>query len=74
MSEFMLIAPTGWTALDYEFVVNNVLDQNTMENLILQGQIYEIENALRVADVITSEQSIQEIKFIDSAYMWVRLG
>ena len=74
MSEFMLIAPEGWTPLDYEFIVNNVFDQNTMENLQLQGQLYEIDNALMVHGLIPDGLSIQEIKFIDNAYMWVRFG
>lgn len=74
MSEFMLIAPEGWTQLDYEFIVNNVFDQNTMENLQLQGQLFEIDNALRPLGLIPDGLAIQEIKFIDNTFMWVRFG
>ena len=74
MSEFMLIAPDGWTQLDYEFIVNNVFDQNTMENLQLQGQLFEVDNALRPYGLIPDGLAIQEIKFIDNTFMWVRFG
>ena len=74
MSEFMLIAPEGWTQLDYEFIVNTVFDQNTMENLQLQGQLYEIDNAFKPYGLIPDGLAIQEIKFIDNAFMWVRFG
>lgn len=74
MSDFMMIAPDDWTSLDYEFIVNNVFDQNTMENLQLQGQLFEVDNALRPHGLIPDGLSIQEIKFIDNAFMWVRFG
>ena len=74
MSEFMLIAPEGWTQMDYEFITNNILDQHTMENLMLQGQSYEIDNALAAYGLLPVGQAIQEIKFIDNAFMWVRFG
>ena len=74
MSEFMLIAPDGGTQLDYEVIVNTVFDQNTMENLQLQGQLYEIDNAFKPYGLIPEGLAIQEIKFIDNAFMWVRFG
>ena len=74
MSEFTLIAPEGWTQLDYEFITNNILDQHTMENLMLQGQSYEIDNAFKPYGLIPDGLAIQEIKFIDNAFMWVRFG
>lgn len=74
MSNFMLIAPEGWTEMNYEFITNNILDQYTMESLMLQGQPYEIDTALAAYGLLPEGKNIQEIKFIDNSYMWVRLG
>lgn len=74
MSNFMLIAPEGWTEMDYEFITNNILDQYTMESLMLQGQPYEIDMALAAHGLLPEGKNIQEIKFIDDSFMWVRLG
>ena len=74
MSNFMLIAPEGWTEMNYEFITNNILDQYTMESLMLQGQPYEIDTALAAHCLLPEGKNIQEIKFIDNSFMWVRLG
>ena len=74
MSNFMLIAPDGWTEMNYEFITNNILDQYTMESLMLQGQPYEIDTALAAHGLLPEGKNIQEIKFIDNSFMWVRLG
>lgn len=74
MSNFMLIAPEGWTEMNYEFITNNILDQYTMESLMLQGQPYEIDAALAAHGLLPEGKNIQEIKFIDNSFMWVRLG
>lgn len=74
MSEFMMIAPAGWTEMDYEFITNNIVDQTTMEGLMLQGQLFEIDNMLAQHGLLPDGQTIQEIKFIDNTYMWVRFG
>ena len=74
MSNFMLIAPDGWTEMDYEFITNNILDQHTIESLMLQGQPYEVDSALASHGLLPEGKNIQEIKFIDNSYMWVRLG
>ena len=74
MSEFMMIAPDGWTEMNYEFITNNIVDQTTMEGLMLQGQLFEIDNMLAQHGLLPDGQTIQEIKFIDNTYMWVRFG
>lgn len=74
MSDFMMIAPDGWTPLDYEYITNNIMNQETMEGLMLQGQAYEIDNALLQNGLLPDGKAIQEIKFIDHTYMWVRFG
>lgn len=74
MSEFMMIAPDGWTEMDYEFITNNIVDQTTMEGLMLQGQLFEIDNMLAQHGLLPDGQAVQEIKFIDNTYMWVRFG
>ena len=53
---------------------DNILDQHTIESLMLQGQPYEVDSALASHGLLPEGQNIQEIKFIDNSYMWVRLG
>lgn len=70
----MMIAPDGWTEMNYEFITNNIVDQTTMEGLMLQGQLFEIDNMLAQHGLLPDDKAVQEIKFIDNTYMWVRFG
>ena len=72
MSSLMLIIPDGWTSMDYEFVTNNVLDQNTIESLMLQGLSYEVDAAFSTHGLLPENKSVQEVKFVDGTYMLVR--
>ena len=75
MSEFMVIAPSDWTAVDFDYLMNNTsLDVNTAKNLILQGLLYEIEAVLKQESMMPSDSTLVEAKVIDDAQLWIKLG
>ena len=75
MSEFMVIAPSDWTAVDFDYLMNNTsLEVNTTKNLILQGLLYEIEAVLRQESMMPSDSTLVEAKVIDDAQLWIKLG
>ena len=75
MSEFMVIAPSDWIAVDFDYLMNNTsLDVNTTKNLILQGLLYEIEAVLKQESMMPGEGTLVEAKVIDDAQLWIKLG
>ena len=75
MSEFMVIAPSDWTAVDFDYLMNNTsLDVNTTKNLILQGLLYEVEAVLKQESMMPSDSALVEAKVIDDAQLWIKLG
>lgn len=75
MSEFMVIAPSDWTAVDFDYLMNNTsLDVNTAKNLILQGLLYEVEAVLKQESMMPSDGTLVEAKVIDDAQLWIKLG
>ena len=75
MSEFMVIAPSDWTAVDFDYLMNNTsLDVNTTKNLILQGLLYEVEAVLKQESMMPSDSILIEAKVIDDAQLWIKLG
>lgn len=75
MSEFMVIAPSDWVAVDFDYLMNNTsLDITTTKNLILQGLLYEIEAVLKQENMMLSDSTLVEAKVIDDAQLWIKLG
>lgn len=72
MSEFLFIAPEGWTQLDYEELVNSG-DLTPYIKDILHNT-YEVTELLVQAGAISPEQYVNEAKVIDDKYLWVLLG
>lgn len=72
MSEFLFIAPEGWTQFDYEGLINSGALTPYFKEVIHNTS--EVTALLIQAGIITSEQYVNEAKVIDDKYLWVRLG
>ena len=73
MSEFMLIAPTGWTALDTEYYVSNT--EMTIEwvtNVNYTTLMEVATNKLIEHGDMLDTQTLEEIRIIDNTY-WVKI-
>lgn len=75
MSEFVMIAPQGWEALDYDRVQNVLnVSMNSLKDWINSNYFGDIEPVLKEDGMIHMDNTIVEMKIIDDAQLWVRLG
>lgn len=76
MSEFLLIAPEGWTQLDWQHITNNVpnMTYSQVMDKLNGGGLADIDTALKEAGVIAQDVTIVEAKLIDDTHFLVRLG
>ena len=74
MSDFLLVIPAGWTQLDWEFVSNNGLDENSVQNANVTGNMMDVEAPLKDMGLIPPESTVMAAKVIDSAYFMVKLA
>lgn len=76
MSEFLVIIPSGWTQLDWQFITNNVADMSpgNVLNWTNSTDYSYIEAGLKVNGIIPDNTTVVEAKLIDDTYFMVRLG
>ena len=76
MDNFLLITPSGWVSLDWQYLSNNVSDltMTSVLNCIVSNNYSLIENALKESGFISQEATLLEAKLIDDTYFLVRLG
>lgn len=72
MGEFLLIIPSGWTQLDWQYITNNVANMGYQN--VVNGSTSDIETSLKNAGIIAIESSLIEFKLIDDTYFLVRIG
>lgn len=76
MSNLLLIVPSGWTQLDWQYITNNVPDmgKDSVENAINSGTASTLEPGLKEYGCIPQESVIVEAKLVDDTFFLVRLG
>ena len=72
MSEFLIIVPSGWVQLDWEYISNNVA--NMSAQAVTNGVLSDIEQWLKAGNQIEPNYSLLDFKLIDDAYFLVKLG
>jgi hypothetical protein len=72
MGDFLLVVPSGWTQLDWQFITNNVPQMSMNE--VMGGTVLDIEERLKSAGVLAADAALAEFKLIDDTYFLVRLG
>lgn len=72
MSDFLLVVPSGWTQLDWQFITNNVPQMSMAD--VMGGTVPDIEERLKGAGVLAADAALAEFKLIDDTYFLVRLG
>lgn len=75
MSDFLLIIPSGWTQLDWQFITNHsdLSLQVTLE-WISTTSWSSIEYALKSIDAIPQTSSVLNAKLFDDTFFMVLLG
>ena len=75
MSDFLLIAPEGWSQLDLNAVTQfGDLTVGNIETWIQQNLLYELNDRLHQFGIIDAALTVNEAKIIDGTYFLVRLG
>lgn len=69
-SEFLVIIPTGWIQLDWDYIANNVPHAARVNG----GTLLDVEESLRDAGIIAPELSLTAFKLIDDSYLLVKLA
>jgi len=75
MSNFIVIVPDGWTALDYDRI-QNVLNVNisSLKDWINASYFLDVDPTLKEDGMVPMDKTIVEMKIIDDSQLWVRLG
>ena len=66
MSDFLLVAPEGWTQVE---VTATGMSIETIRTASSQT----IDEMLRIAGIITEEQSVQEFRLLDENSFFIRV-
>lgn len=75
MSDFIVVVPEGWEALDFDRMQNVLnVDMNSLKDWINANYYIDIEPILKEDGMIPMDKSIVEMKIIDDSQIWVRLG
>lgn len=75
MSNFIVVVPEGWEALDFDRMQNVLnVDMNSLKDWINANYYIDIEPILKEDGMITIDKTIVEMKIIDDSQIWVRLG
>jgi hypothetical protein len=75
MSDFVIIAPTGWTAIDIDFIINTLnVGLDTLKNYADIGVFNDFEPLLKDNMVIPADKTITAMKVINDSQLWVTLG
>ena len=70
--QFLIVAPDGWTEFDYEALLNaGVINPGIKD---IANNNFMITTTLQEAGVISAEAYVNEAKFIDDRFMWLKLG
>ena len=73
MSEFMLIAPVGWTALDTDYYVSNTeMTVEWVTNVNYTTLVEVATSKLIEHGDMSDTQTLEEIRVIDNTY-WVKI-
>lgn len=75
MSNFIVVVPEGWEALDYDRI-QNVLNVSmaSLKDWINSNYFGDVEPVLKDDGMIPMDKTIIEMKIIDDSQLWVRLG
>lgn len=73
MSEFIFIAPEGWTTITAEQLNAAYLDINTVTSLVAVTNYGDLASMLRDGGVIASDQGVTEARVFDGQMLVARL-
>jgi hypothetical protein len=74
MSDFLLVAPVGWTQLDWEYISNNITGFNKDSVEYWAGvDMTLVTQPLRDAGIISVDKTVAELKIMDNTFFLVRL-
>jgi hypothetical protein len=75
MADFVIIAPTGWTAIDLDYVINTLnIGLDEVKNYATVGVYNDFEQLLKDNGLIPVDKFITAMKVIDDSQLWVTLG
>jgi hypothetical protein len=75
MSDFVIIAPEGWTAIDLDFVINTLnIGLEEVKDYATVGVYGNFEQLLKDNGLIPVDKFITAMKVIDDSQLWVTLG
>jgi hypothetical protein len=66
MSEFLVVIPEGWTQVD-------VTASGMSLEVIRAASSQTMDEMLRIAGIITAEQSVQEFRILDENSFFIRV-
>lgn len=72
MSEIMMIMPSGWVDMDYQYLVDtSILPDALMTQYIMTRNYGEFETVFRATGKWPEDAvSLKEVKLIDNTYLW----
>lgn len=75
MDDFMLIAPSGWSQLDYNFVMDNTtLNNQAIKDYIISNTFFEMQDALAEAGLVPNGATLNSAMIINDEYLFVQWG
>lgn len=75
MSEFIVVVPEGWEALDYDRIQNVLnVSMGSLKDWANASYFLDVEPTLKEDGMIPMDKTIIEMKIIDDSQLWVRLG
>jgi hypothetical protein len=75
MSDFVIIAPAGWTAVDLDYVINTLnIGLDEVKSYATVGVYGDFEQLLKDNGLILADKFITAMKVIDDSQLWVTLG
>jgi hypothetical protein len=75
MSDFVIIAPEGWTAVNLDFIINTLnIGLGEVKDYATVGVYGDFEQLLKDNGLIPADKTITSMKVIDDSQLWVTLG
>ena len=75
MSEFVMIVPEGWEALDYDRIQNVLnVSMSSLKDWANVSYFGDVEPLFKEDGMVPMDKTIVEMKIIDDSQLWVRLG
>lgn len=72
MSEFIMVAPEGWTLLSPDYANQGLITENMFSQISVHEIIEIATAAMLERGDMTAEQTIEDIRVINSEF-WVKL-